>query len=570
MNPIENNIDSNVELNKETWNNFIDLAIKFLDDNKLSSEEKNQLNQLIDSFNSERWEIINQSASNINEIKNEIELKRIISETEDYKETIEKFSKLSIQEIKNIQFIIWTSADWIFWINSYIAYKNSPISWVFEPSEISKWRRVWENMKWFIENFSKLNWVDAEIMAIILSNNISSNSFVFLDENWNITIFDKNNDQNIITFSETLSLEWLLHESFVKRDLWIITKQLNLITNENDKKNYILTLRNIIENYNYQREARQIFTRNTSRWVEIDLPLNSLNRDMRAVDLFWDYEELIISWEKFVNNWEWDFISEKNWRRLSVFNKQLLNIENLNNQRVIRPEPRPDNITENNSWLTSSIRPEPRPDNLINETISNNIERNLSRDFWNWLTTEWSKLLWRTWPNSCWAAVAWLIDTFMRSKWIRNSLNINTARNWANFNSILEQWNITPENPFIIQAWRSIYKITSESELRRSWLDIRNILNQRLEVKSRDISFPKESIAWEIIVFNQWAESDKATKARRDFWHVEIKWSDNMYYSYYKSRNAWWSTQERESWDPREYSRLTGFTWKAYRIEMKA
>ena len=87
------------------------------------------------------------------------------------------------------------------------------------------------------------------------------------------------------------------------------------------------------------------------------------------------------------------------------------------------------------------------------------------------------------------------------------------------------------------------------------------------------ISHPKEAITWGIVVYNRWA---LWSEMRAIYWHVEIKWNDGEYYSYYKSpRPGWssyWSTTsryERKVIDgsisnPKLFQELTGFTGYAY------
>jgi len=573
-------------------NNFLELAIKSLEDNNLNQNEKDEINEYLSQYSLERESIQEETSNQIQEIKNEIELKNIIEDSNDFEEIENEIKSLSRQEVKNIQYITWSYVDGLFWVNTYIKYKNAPISDIFTPKQISSGRRVWEDVKWFIDNFSKLNWVDSELLAIILSNDISPDSFIFIDDKWNITIMDKWNNNNTLVFSETASIEWLLHESFIQRDLSKILNQLNLLWRKDDRVNYINKLRNIIFEYNYQREARKMFSQTTSNWVEIKLPEANLNREMRAVDLFWDYQELVIDGELYINNWIWDFLTES-WRRLSIFNWQVLKIEEFiinqddsnsrelssiewenqdNNLWEIRPQARPENIWNINSSEESNlwnIRPRPRPENLQTETIRENIESNLSKEFWEWLAREWGKHLWRTWPNSCWLAVYRLIDTFMRSKSIRNSLNISYQRHWANFDSILT-WEINSNNPFILQWWNSTWEIKNSRELNDAWIDINNIINDNIEVKIRDINYPKDALAWEILVYNEDAQASSATNARRKFWHVEIKWNDNNYYSYYKSSIPWGSAKVSENISAAEYARLTWFNWKAYSLGLKS
>lgn len=568
--------ESKIENNNDIANNqdFLSLAIDFLEDNNLNQIEKNELNEKILEFNLDRQSIEEQTHESIIEIKNKVELKNIIEKSRDFDKVKEQMSNLSKQEIKNIQYITWSYVDWIFWINTYLKYKNAPISEVFNPEQISKWRKVWENISLFIDNFSRLNWVDAELIAIAMSSDISHDSFVFVDEEWNITIMDKWNDNNIITFSEKVSVEWLLHESFVKRDINLITNQLNLLYRKQDRIEYINKLRNIIFEYSYQREARKIFTNQTSRWIEIIFPEANLNREMKAIDLFWDYNELIIEWEKYINDSSWEFYNQE-WKRLAIYDWMILNIEELNYEIEQVPWTMPWKLYEQVQTEEYSTRPRKRHESILqesqivqNEQINESIETNLSREFWEWLQNEWEKHIWRTWANSCWVAVYKLIDTFMRSRSIRGSFGIWYQRHWANFDSILT-WEISNDNPFILQRWNNTARIDNAYELENSWINLDTIINKNLEVKTRYIDFPKDARAWEILVYNENAQSSRATNTRKIYWHVEIKWSDNNYYSYYKSNMPWWSARENQNISAQEYARLTWFNGKAYSIELK-
>ncbi len=203
------------------------------------------------------------------------------------------------------------------------------------------------------------------------------------------------------------------------------------------------------------------------------------------------------------------------------------------------------------------------------ERINEDIESSLSKEFWEWLTKDWLKLLWRTWKNSCWEAVSLLLDTFLRKKWLWKAINLSSARNWANFDSILDSWNISKENPFIIQWEWKTYKITNNRDLKKSWVDITKVINEKIEIKKRKIDFPNDAKSWEIVVYNEGADSKISSKARKTFGHVEVKWDNWMFYSYYKSFKAGWSASEKQEGSPEKYKKLTGFTWYAYSINMK-
>ena len=570
----------NLECNKnfiDSNKNFLNTAIESLEDNKLSENEKDTLNSLINEYNIQKEDSENQCKNEISEIKSTIELKRLLKNSQEYSEVISEISSLSKRKIKDIQYILWTRVDWLFWINTFIKYKNSPLSETFSNIwELANWRRVWNNIKRFIENFSKLNWMDSEILAIVLSSWITKNSFVFIDENWSIIVKTKEWWDDIISFSEKPSLESLVHDSLIKNDISLISRQLYLISDRSDKKNYIDTLKSTIKEYNYQTEARKLFSEQNWDSFKLKLPNSSLNKYMTAYDLFWDIAELKVGNEIYTNDWVDKFVSSKTWKKLYIYNSKIIDIYNSDHverktaQETLRDKKKEELLPEHKKQAEMNSQTE--DNNTVEnnaETINENIESPLSKEFWEWITKEWVKLLWRTWKNSCWEAVALLFDTFLRKKWLWKWIKLSSARNWANFDSILDSWNISKENPFIIQwEWRT-YKITNESELRKSWVDITKVLNEKIEIKKRKIDFPKDAKSWEIVVYNEDADSRRASSARKRFWHVEVKWDNGMFYSYYKSSKAWWSASEKQSGSPEDYRRLTGFTWYAYSINMK-
>lgn len=103
--------------------------------------------------------------------------------------------------------------------------------------------------------------------------------------------------------------------------------------------------------------------------------------------------------------------------------------------------------------------------------------------------------------------------------------------------------------------------------LPQSWRDGKNwdeILNPRVQswqFKKIPIKHPDEAGPWAILVYNDWSELGSAMN--KQYGHVEIKWSDGKYYSYYEWNRAWWSAANNVK-DPEEYMRLTSFAGFAY------
>lgn len=75
------------------------------------------------------------------------------------------------------------------------------------------------------------------------------------------------------------------------------------------------------------------------------------------------------------------------------------------------------------------------------------------------------------------------------------------------------------------------------------------------------VNHPDDAPEGSVVVFKETARLGSA--ARKAHGHVEIKGSDGMFYSYYRSRNAAGSSRTSER-DPAKYRTLTGFTGYAY------
>ncbi len=526
--------------------NILSIAEKTLQDNKLSFIERIEINKLIAEYNLEKKDVAQNTREQIQQIKNELELKNLLK-TRFYQDIFKEAQILSPNKIKNIQYILWTKITWKFWIFTILAYKNSPLSRLFSITELSKWRKVWPNIKNFIEKFKKLSWVDSEILAIILSSNISPDTFVNLDKNWNITL--SKNGQHIITFSEKESLESLLHNSFVKKDLNMIVKQLQLISSPEDKKDYVNTLKSIIKNYNYYEEARTIFTKKIWDEIIINLPETSLNKYMGVKDLFWDFDKLIVWDDTFTKDNQWNFISQKTGKILLIHNQMRIILEV---KKVDKKEKEKKDLPTKNAWEEWKKQ--------VQETN----EWNLRKELWDWLAKDGKKFLNPERTNSCWPWFDNLLDKFFQKKYgIKNWLKLEIQRNGANFDNIFD-WLVSDINKFIL--FGNIKISSKEDLLRIGKIKMDNFLDKRLIIKVRDIDFPKDAFPWEIVVFNE--DALIWSKARKNYWHVEIKWSDGQYHSYYDSYKPWWSSHASENWDPWLYKKLTWFNGKAYSIEL--
>lgn len=103
--------------------------------------------------------------------------------------------------------------------------------------------------------------------------------------------------------------------------------------------------------------------------------------------------------------------------------------------------------------------------------------------------------------------------------------------------------------------------------LPQSWRDGKNwddILNPRVsnwQFKKVAIAHPDEASAGAILVYD--GSGQLGSEANKNYGHVEIKWSDGKYYSYYEWSRAGWSAANNTK-NPEEYRKLTGFTGYAY------
>ena len=137
----------------------------------------------------------------------------------------------------------------------------------------------------------------------------------------------------------------------------------------------------------------------------------------------------------------------------------------------------------------------------------------LSNELWRWLVKMWPI---NTWKNTCWRSVKKILKKF----WIKWTMSWN----WYQWEEILN-----------------------------------NLPNQFLKVK---VSHPNKVKPWWILVYGKGAE--KWSQARSLYGHVEIKWADNLYYSYYASKNPGWSARTSENVSEEKYKKLTWFIWYAY------
>ena len=95
----------------------------------------------------------------------------------------------------------------------------------------------------------------------------------------------------------------------------------------------------------------------------------------------------------------------------------------------------------------------------------------------------------------------------------------------------------------------------------KNWDDILEPRVRNGQFKKVPIKHPNEASAGAILVYD--GSGQLWSNANKNYGHVEIKWSDGKYYSYYEWQRAGGSASTNEK-DPDSYRKLTGFVGFAY------
>ena len=521
-----------------------------LENKNLTEEQKENIKKLLDRYNEEVWEIWKQTREDLNsliksisEAKNYTQIRNVIQKTDDYKSIQAEFRNINRNSIINIQNLVGTSMDWGFWTNTYLAYKTSPLSRLFNIEQLEKWRKVWENKEKFLADFKKLANARDEIMPI-LENEITPDTIVIISAKWEITIF-KDWDlskKEVLKYNEIPSLEERLYNSLRESNISELQKIIKERPRNQDRINLIKKLIEVIVEFNEYDSIRKMFL--VQEWedtiVNFPEPSNLFTRLFTSEHIFWDYRNLEVDWTEYirtVNSWKW-FISssesEKSWKRLIIKN-----------------------------WVR-----------FKNLELSQKQEFS-AEDLWKWL--DWGSRI--GWNNVCWRWVIQLLNWYWNTMWVWNILDISKWQywHWANIDNFLE-WEISPENPFVL-TWNNIVKSKEEFK-KQTGLDFDDFLNKNIEVKkSWPIDFPKDAPAWSIIVFREQKQASKKGEkvpkiksnslVRRQYGHAEIVWSDWNFNSYYSSPNPAGSARVEQSWEAQKYKEDTWFTWYYYTIDVK-
>lgn len=179
--------------------------------------------------------------------------------------------------------------------------------------------------------------------------------------------------------------------------------------------------------------------------------------------------------------------------------------------------------------------------------------------------------------------VAWEWINFEESETLRTQ-----AREWSNKTKLPAEayelgYHVADKWPAKVGAslcWRAVNRILS-----RFWIsnppawngeDWDEMLDERVkkwEYTKVPINHPDEAWPWAILVYDgedkivrdqQWNIIKRLGSPKgREYGHVEIKWSDNKYYSYYSSTRPGGSAKSDQK-DKTLFAGETWFTWYAY------
>lgn len=277
----------------------------------------------------------------------------------------------------------------------------------------------------------------------------------------------------------------------------------------------ILPWQNKVENKKAQKtekkvsEVQEFFAnvRALFYWVDIEkwVVINS-EEDLKKVrDIFLPIIDLNHTWVEYK---KWDFI---------VYNKEKWTIDfypsDVKSKKWYSDTP---------DWIIPIERKNPKlnPDDFniddLDKIDSNDkLWNNVSKALWNFIKKLWPI---KSWPNSCWRAVHMILKKF----WIEK-----TPR-W--------HWN----------QWFNLLKNDSRFEL----------------VNVNSLS---EIPAWWILTFSwKWKINWKPhwSSMNQRYWHVEVKWSNNLFYSFYWSKNPGGSAKAPQFHNNfQKWKEATGFQW---------
>ena len=276
------------------------------------------------------------------------------------------------------------------------------------------------------------------------------------------------------------------------------------ISSEREQRDMLRNIESTVARERLFPHMRSMFTRQSWEWYVFDVGDVPFLWNLRAFTLFGDYKNLRVDGEEYQSIRSRIYRNEEN---------TVLSI--ISWETVIHP-------------VEESLRTEEDYE-ILNEYPE------LARELGEWVT-EPGRIYGE--QNDC----GWAVGRMLLEFWLTQFPN--------------EEWNIfsqlsdLPEGNYM-RTWRFGYMYE-------------RVLDHMVEqwfFRVEEVDRPHDARPGAIIVFGQGAQ--RGSDVRRHAGHVEIKWNDGQYHSYYSSSRPGGSARSN-SRDPEVYARHTGFVGKAY------
>lgn len=125
-------------------------------------------------------------------------------------------------------------------------------------------------------------------------------------------------------------------------------------------------------------------------------------------------------------------------------------------------------------------------------------------------------------------------------------------------NYALKNWAKTATNYCWKWVWNTLnnFWVKWLPDRRRDWYKWSEFLDNNPSFIKVKINNIREARKWAILVYDKWFWP---TKARRNYWHVEIKITDNKFF--------YWMFDSAPGWSVNAYKQKSWFTWYAYYLK---
>ena len=437
-------------------------------------------------------------------------------------------------------------------------------------------RDLFSIKQWEMTRFSFPKWeFNSEIKAIDLFGDFAkvrvdgvvymNNWKEFLDAKWRKLSITSRRDVKVeLNFEEKESNEKLAKDILVNKESNkdALYKHLNSLNNTEDKENFVLSLKAIINKYWLYKEARKLLTNETTvnwkKWIEVSLWSPELQKHLTMLDIFWDFKTLDYKWVQFKKDKKWDFLNANDKKQeLFLRNWEIYIIEN---------------------W---------EPDEKDPKKLDIMSEWDITEKFSYWLLKQWwlRKISFKNWV--CGSGLAKLLDDFLKKNWFK-AMKINSYRNWRNFTTIFEEWeNLEKKwspDSFVVGSTHyntvdSVNNLLKDAGASSNF-DIRKVLDENIEFEKVEITDVRQITEWkDLFLCYDWGKFSSANWKING--HVEFStviWWSRKYVHSLISNFPWWSagTKIRSSEKlkgevMKDFEKFKEYTWfkAAYRMKVK-